>query len=519
MLMRRWLTATLWVSLSAFFLTAFASVLWLGAVAIVLAPLAFVASLVGFGSGGDIGKKLLGPFLIYAAAFIITGIASAVCLRSTAKRFRPSSRLASAEEVAQRQASGLATNVWIREPYLPILGMLSSLLVGGAIGVFACSAIVRAGWQKANPPNADDIARLSPLPYTDRDAAELRDRWMPAAERGEAYAQFVVGEAYANGLMGLAPNASRARDWLKKSAAKNDVDAVLSLIVAARTGSLGDRQHFENDPDFIAHAERQPGWRAAAVYLMLAGSNQAPNEWLRKAAQGGSRYAAFRLGRAFEHKRNPEGRTEPDFPQAAAWYQVAGANLEVERLLQTTELQVVPSAIVVDARGSSADECDRLKRRAAMVDRRLQTLHAVDIRTHDAMAHLTIHADACGDFREVADYFAQPFMGGQFGRDDAAAIMYYELAARKGDVGSMLKLAEVSFTKGRGEVWAVIYSYKWSTLAISTLAGKDDVASNALRNTAEGVYNKARAALLAPAREEAEAAVAILKTQLKRTSD
>jgi TPR repeat protein/NADH:ubiquinone oxidoreductase subunit 6 (subunit J) len=527
MLMRRWLTATLWVSLCAFFLTAFATVLWLGAVAIVLAPLAFVASLLGFGSGGNIGQKLLGPFLIYAAAFIVTALASAYCVRITVKRFRPVSRLPAAEEIAHRQATGLATNVWIREPYLPIFGVLSSLMAGGAIGVLACSLIVNTWWQKANPPSADDIARQSPLPHTDRDAAELRDRWRPAAERGDAYAQFVVGEAHANGLMGLSPSAPQARDWLKKSAAKGDADAMLSLIIAERTGSLGDRQQFDNDPAFIAYAQQQPGWRAAAVHLMLADTarktsegstspDQIHRDWLRKAAQGGSRHAAFRLGRAFELKRSPEGRNAPDIAQAIAWYQVAGANLEIERLVQTTEFNAGPPAIVVDAKGPSADECDRLKRRAAMVDQRLQTLHAVDVRTHDAMAHRTIQADACENFREVADYFAEPFMGGRYGRDDKAAFMYYELAARRGDVGSMLRLAEHAFTEGLGEVWAVIYSYKWYALAVEALAGKDDAASNALRSTAEAGYNKARATLLGPARDEAEAALAELKTQLKR---
>jgi TPR repeat protein len=530
MLMRRWLTATLWVSLSAFFLAAFATVLWLGAVAIVLAPLAFVASLLGFGSGGNIGQKLLGPFLIYTAAFIITALASAYCVRITVKRFRPASRLPAADEIAQRQAAGLATNVWIRESYLPFYGVLSSLMAGGAIGVLACSLIVNTWWQKANPPSADDIARRSPLPHTDSDAAELRDRWMPAAERGEAYAQFVVGEAYANGLMGLGPNASQARDWLKKSAAKGDADATLSLIVAERTGSLGDRQQFENDPAFIAYAQQQPGWRAAAVHLMLADTarktsegstspDQIHRDWLRKAAQGGSRYAAFRLGRAFEFNRSPEGRMEPDFPQAIAWYQAASAYFEIERLIQDTELKAESPAVVVNTKAPSADECDRLKRRAAMVDQRMQTLYAIDTRTHEALAHRTIHADACEDFRNVADYFAEPLMGARYGRDGKAAIMYYELAARRGDIGSMLKLAELCFTEGRGEVWAMIYSYKWYALAIDTLGGKDDAASNALRNTAEAGYNKARATLLSPAREEAEAALAALKKQLKRTSD
>lgn len=517
--MRRWLRGTLWVSLSAFLVSALVVVvLWFGVAIVLLAPVMFVLSLLGSGSGSSDGRGLVGPFLIFAAAFVVTGLASLSCVQFTVKLFRSATRFLTAKEIAQQRAAGLAANAYIHETYLPVLGVLLSLFTGIAIGVTTCALITIAIWREANPQRADERAQPSSLPHTDPAAVELRDRWMPAAERGEAYAQFVVGEAYANGLMGLTHNTPLAREWLKKSAAKNDADAKLSLIIAERTDSLGNRQHFDNDHKFVSYAEQYPGWRAAAVYMMLADSSRKapgdPNaaeqnyrEWLRKAAQNGSRYAAFRLGRALEPKYGAKGKMTSDFSQAAVWYQTAGAYADILRLEPDVETKLEPPAVRVDTRSASAEECDRLKHRVAMVDQRSQTLRAVDMRSYDAWAHRTIYADACENFREAAEYFAS---------SDNAAIMYYELAARQGDVSSMLKVADRSFTLGLGQVQAVIYAYKWYALAIESLVGKDDAASNLLRDAAEAGYNKARATLFGPAREEAEAALAVLREQSKR---
>ena len=110
------------------------------------------------------------------------------------------------------------------------------------------------------------IIRDDSLPLEDRDgAAEELER---LAERGDAHAQFLMGQLYQGGPL-LIPNSQKAKHWLTQAAEHGLPEAQYAL------GKLFLSDDMEvRDPD--------EGIR-----------------WLKQAAQSGNHYAAYRLGKEY----------------------------------------------------------------------------------------------------------------------------------------------------------------------------------------------------------------------------
>ena len=102
------------------------------------------------------------------------------------------------------------------------------------------------------------------LDYRDRAAEKLEQ----VAERGDAYAQYRMGQLYRNGPL-LIPDSSKAKQWLTQAAKQELSEAQYAL------GKLLLSDDWEvRDPD--------EGIR-----------------WLKQAAENGSHYAAYRLGKLY----------------------------------------------------------------------------------------------------------------------------------------------------------------------------------------------------------------------------
>lgn len=110
------------------------------------------------------------------------------------------------------------------------------------------------------------IIRDDSLPLEDRDgAAEELER---LAERGDAHAQYLMGQLYQGGPL-LIPNSQKAKHWLTQAAGHGLPEAQYAL------GKLFLSDDMEvRDPD--------EGIR-----------------WLKQAAQSGNHYAAYRLGKEY----------------------------------------------------------------------------------------------------------------------------------------------------------------------------------------------------------------------------
>ena len=110
------------------------------------------------------------------------------------------------------------------------------------------------------------IIRDDSLPLEDRDgAAEELER---LAERGDAHAQYLMGQLYQGGPL-LIPNSQKAKHWLTQAAKQGLPEAQYAL------GRLFLSDDMEvRDPD--------EGIR-----------------WLKQAAQSGNHYAAYRLGKEY----------------------------------------------------------------------------------------------------------------------------------------------------------------------------------------------------------------------------
>ncbi|MEO6224704.1 MAG: SPOR domain-containing protein [Sphingomicrobium sp.] len=118
----------------------------------------------------------------------------------------------------------------------------AALLAGGAVPAIAQS--VNAGiiaWQHGNYANAVAI-------------------WRPLAEKGDADAQFNLGQAYRLGR-GVATNLALAKSWLEKAASRGHVDAETTLgLLLFQNGDQGQALKW------LKQAAEQDEPRAMLVY-------------------------------------------------------------------------------------------------------------------------------------------------------------------------------------------------------------------------------------------------------------
>lgn len=435
MTLRTWLIGAAWV-----WLCATAALCILGGIAVaagtlVLAPFALIGFLVGAASNLNLGRVV--PHLaLWLGAMALAGfIGVFACQRC----------------VAFYRATQAQTPPWPRS------------LVGSSIaaGLLASSFIGLGGVSVVFAPSTEQRSREATWPTTDEDRLAFAQTWLPRAKAGDAYAQFVVGQVFQEGLMGQAVDHGAALVWLKQAAAQGDPDATLSLLVAQRLGSLGSAQQFDIEAPLAAHAAAQTGWRRAAVELILAdnppvvvgggapdpaAAEQRSRRWLEKAALSGSRYAAFRLARSLELARDADQRPAPELAGAMRWYAFAGAHREVERLQQVSgEIVALADPPARRETSPSPDELARLKRRADMVAVR-QRATVVSMATDDALAHFIMHAEASENYTMLAEAAMQASPSTRLSGDTRLAVMYYLLASKHGDAAATAKLRDMGVT-------------------------------------------------------------------------
>ncbi|HEX4301533.1 MAG TPA: tetratricopeptide repeat protein [Rhizomicrobium sp.] len=139
------------------------------------------------------------------------------------------------------------------------------------------------------------------------------------ADKGDARAMLLLGNAalYNGDLSGL--------DWIRKSAAAKEPDAVAELAWMASDGSLIDK-----DPAQALTLDQQAAALGSAPAMMAMGTryatgngvaqdDSAANEWFHKAAAAGDLGAMVTLGTRYEAGLG----TAKDYPQAMHWLHAA----------------------------------------------------------------------------------------------------------------------------------------------------------------------------------------------------
>ena len=164
-----------------------------------------------------------------------------------------------------------------------------------------------AGCDKAAPPSATQKSAEAETP--EKKLADLMKR----AERGEAEAQFNLGQMYRKGE-GVPMDAAKAVEWFQKAAEQGNADAQSNL------GSMYDE------------GEGVSKDAAKAV------------EWWQKAAAQGYAQAQFRLGLAYD-----VGEGVPkDAAKAVEWYQKAAAQGVPSAQWELGEMYLLGEGVATD---------------------------------------------------------------------------------------------------------------------------------------------------------------------------
>ena len=370
---RHWWQGAAWSALCSLCALMLAGGLLAAAGATVLAPFAFIGFLIGPAETFSFGRlvpMVAGWLLLMGSA----AVAGSWAWRRARAHYR-------------RSPPGLAAGSSIAA------GLLAACLI-------LPSALSLAGLAHLTKPDAKALAAVAPLPSDPAATAEYQTAWLPRAEAGDAYAQFVVGEVLQNGALGQPVQQREARQWLERSAAARDLDGQLSLMIAQREGRLGFRQQFDKSLQVAELVPGLPHWRRVAVELWLAQNpvvvvgagvtNLQADErwrrhWLEQAALHGSRYAAFELGRALENNRNERSEPAPDADGAARWYAFG--------------MDMGPAARQRSARADS-ETLGKLQRRSQLVALR-QRGQVLSPGTEDARVNFITWLEAAGDYERL----------------------------------------------------------------------------------------------------------------------
>ena len=453
----RALHLTLWLALAALLAGLLGYALFFGYAFVVLSPLLLLGAIVGgaIGHGFPDASRYAGPLLAYVAlCLLLSLLLVAVSLRVwllLGFRARPGSGAQSgwrARVAILRAASGAS-------PYLPRAWISGAAVAGLALGIAAWLPLADRVVGAVAPvellhPKPDPT--LVAQPSTEAARRELEESIRPSAIRGDAYAQWLLGESLRNGLMGLVPDAAAAGAWIAKSAAAGDPDGKLSLITGAvvwdlpnaRDSALPSREG--QLPRLEAYAAASVGWRRIAAELMLADATNARLSWLERAARHGSRYAAFELARELQGRGDVPGGNKRYLDDAYAWFAFAQAEGNMARLAakldaaglaraqaRAAALTEEMTAVVLapEIAQPAPDELARLLRRAQMVAVRARATGEHDLRTRDANAHVVVSAEASGDTADLAKYYGEPSAPGVAPRDADLGAWLELIAAKK----------------------------------------------------------------------------------------
>jgi TPR repeat protein len=166
--------------------------------------------------------------------------------------------------------------------------------------------------------------------FTSEDLQLQQRHWLGKAAAGDMEAQFVVGDSYLNGRLGLAKDGQQAAYWLEKAAAQQHLDAQFEVGKLYYFGGQGLTADGQKAVKWLsaAQAHLKPKDRTLAQLLIATCYTTAMGvpkndaeavKWFRHAAENGSALGAYRLGVCYA-----EGLGVPaDDRAAAAWFRTA----------------------------------------------------------------------------------------------------------------------------------------------------------------------------------------------------
>jgi TPR repeat protein len=178
------------------------------------------------------------------------------------------------------------------------------------------------------------------LRFPDRDEQETVSKWASLlAARGFPYAQYLMGRMCAKGEL-VAKDEIAARDWYRKAAEQDNVDAQFALALAYYAGTGVSRDYGSAAKWFRAaanqgHAEAQ--FNLALMYFKGEGIPKDYTEavtWYRKAAEQGDSEAQNQLASAY---REGNGVSR-DSSIAVAWYRKSAERGNLNGLFNLGEM-------------------------------------------------------------------------------------------------------------------------------------------------------------------------------------
>ena len=179
-------------------------------------------------------------------------------------------------------------------------------------------------------PNLPDFGQGSPSKIPSRVTAKKIDAtdisyWKARAEKGDAVAQCIVGEAYALGNFGLTKDLSEAVKWFRKAAEQGDPECEYNLGACYVNGQGVAKDEAEAVKWYSKAAEQN---HAGAQYNLgvryhngegVAKDDEEALKWTRKAAEQNHAGAQFNLGLCYA---NGQGVAK-DEAEAVKWYRKA----------------------------------------------------------------------------------------------------------------------------------------------------------------------------------------------------
>ncbi len=292
----------------------------------------------------------------------------------------------------------------------PLLRLLSAGL----------ASIRAVGAGKASAPSNPGISQVQ---------LEAVEKYRKAAERGDAAAQYMLGDAHAKG-QGVARDHAKAVEWWRKAAEQGNADAQWSLGVAYDNGWEEVAQDHAKAVALYRMAAEQGNVRAqwSLGYMYREGRGVAQDharavEWWRKAADQGDAAAQYGLGVAYV---NGQG-VAMDEIEAVEWWRKAAeqGNASAQRDL---------GSAYAYGRGVPVN------RKKAML----------------------LWFDAA----EGGDEAAQCILGVAFDTgvgaplDHSKAVMFYRMAAERGNAEAQYNLG-FSYHSGRGAVQDDAMAVEW----------------------------------------------------------
>ena len=281
------------------------------------------------------------------------------------------------------------------------------------------------------------------------------------AERGDAQAQFLLGECYADGF-GVEKDMAKAVDWYRKAAEQGFADAqlYLGLCYEGVMGGVGSnatealewyikasKQYIKAANQGDAHAQ----WRLASCYENGTGveKNEANAvEWYLKAAEQENESAQRCLGLCYEEGKG----VKKDEAKAVEWYRKAaeqGDAVALRRLALCYE----------DGKGVEKDEAKAVEwYREAAEQGDAVALRRLGLCYEDGKGVEKDEAKAVEWYRKAAeqgDAYAQWWLalcyedGKGVEKDEAKAVEWYRKAAEQGDAYAQWRLA-LCYEDGKG---------------------------------------------------------------------